>query len=397
MNILLAVVVVLGIITLTQLIRVFELTKSLNGTKDNEVTDKENNGIANGFMLYLIGLFSFFIWLVWAYGPFLLPEAASVHGEKIDLLMNFNWAIIITSFAITHILLFYFAFKYKRTKGVKADFVTHNAKLELVWTTVPAIVLAIVIIYGISTWNDIMTDEPEDALTIELFAKQFDWTARYAGEDGVLGKSNYRLISGTNPMGLVTLETIVEKLAELEKKKAKLELKLSNAEPNGTIAENTEEKIRKIDKHFAKVFAYQKEIEMDSNLFLTGHDDIPVKVEFHLPVNKPVKFFIRSRDVLHSVYMPHFRAQMNAVPGMLTSFYFTPNKTTDEMRNITKNPEFDYLLLCNKICGAAHYNMQMNIIVESEEKYNAWLKEQPTFFAEEASVDKELKEIVASN
>tara|TARA_B110000046_G_scaffold73780_1_gene81622 strand:+ start:1267 stop:2460 length:1194 start_codon:yes stop_codon:yes gene_type:complete len=397
MNILLAVVVVLGIITLTQLIRVFELTKSLNGTKDNEVTDKENNGIANGFMLYLIGLFSFFIWLVWAYGPFLLPEAASVHGEKIDLLMNFNWAIIITSFAITHILLFYFAFKYKRTKGVKADFVTHNAKLELVWTTVPAIVLAIVIIYGISTWNDIMTDEPEDALTIELFAKQFDWTARYAGEDGVLGKSNYRLISGTNPMGLVTLETIVEKLAELEKKKAKLELKLSNAEPNGTIAENTEEKIRKIDKHFAKVFAYQKEMEMDSNLFLTGHDDIPVKVEFHLPVNKPVKFFIRSRDVLHSVYMPHFRAQMNAVPGMLTSFYFTPNKTTDEMRNITKNPEFDYLLLCNKICGAAHYNMQMNIIVESEEKYNAWLKEQPTFFAEEARVDKELKEIVASN
>lgn len=397
MNILLAVVVVLGIITLTQLIRVFELTKSLNGTKDNEVTDKENNGIANGFMLYLIGLFSFFIWLVWAYGPFLLPEAASVHGEKIDLLMNFNWAIIITSFAITHILLFYFAFKYKRTKGVKADFVTHNAKLELVWTTVPAIVLAIVITYGISTWNDIMTDEPEDALTIELFAKQFDWTARYAGEDGVLGKSNYRLISGTNPMGLVTLETIVEKLAELEKKKAKLELKLSNAEPNGTIAENTEEKIRKIDKHFAKVFAYQKEFEMDSNLFLTGHDDIPVKVEFHLPVNKPVKFFIRSRDVLHSVYMPHFRAQMNAVPGMLTSFYFTPNKTTDEMRNITKNPEFDYLLLCNKICGAAHYNMQMNIIVESEEKYNAWLKEQPTFFAEEASVDKELKEIVASN
>lgn len=397
MNILLAVVVVLGIITLTQLIRVFELTKSLNGTKDNEVTDKENNSIANGFMLYLISLFSFFIWLVWAYGPFLLPEAASVHGERIDLLMNFNWAIIITSFAITHILLFYFAYKYKRTKGVKADFVTHNAKLELVWTTVPAVVLAIVIIYGISTWNDIMRDEPEDPLTIELFAKQFDWTARYAGEDGVLGKSNYRLISGTNPMGLVTLETIVEKLAELEKKKAKLEFKLANAEPNGTIAENTEEKIRKVDKHFAKVFAYQKEIEMDSNPFLTGNDDIPVKVEFHLPVNKPVKFFIRSRDVLHSVYMPHFRAQMNAVPGMLTSFYFTPNKTSDEMRNITKNPEFNYLLLCNKVCGAAHYNMQMNIIVESEEKYNAWLKEQPTFFAEEVSVDKELKEIVASN
>ena len=35
--------------------------------------------------------------------------------------------------------------------------------------------------------------------------------------------------------------------------------------------------------------------------------------------------------------------------------------------------EFDYLLLCNKICGASHYNMQMNVIVESEADYNAWI------------------------
>lgn len=382
MNILLAIVIVLGIITFAQLVKVFELTRKLKGEKDYEVTDSENKSMASGFMVFLIGYFGFFIWLVWRFGPYLLPEAASVHGEKIDTLMNFNWVVIILAFAITHVLLFYFAFRYQRRKGVKADFITHNNKLELIWTTVPAAVLAIIIIYGIATWNDIMMDEPEDSINIELYAKQFDWTARYAGEDNMLGKANYRLISGTNPLGIVTEGTIEEKLAELNEKKAKLEAKLADAVPEGTIAENTMEEIERVEKHIAKVIAYQKEGEMTEGGFSPGYDDKQVKVEFHLPVNKPVKFFIRSQDVIHSMYMPHFRAQINAVPGMLTSFYFTPNKTTEEMRAITKNPEFNYLLLCNKICGSAHYNMQMNIVVESEEAYNAWLEEQNVFYAE---------------
>ena len=116
---------------------------------------------------------------------------------------------------------------------------------------------------------------------------------------------------------------------------------------------------------------------------------------------------MRSQDVLHSAYMPHFRAQMNCVPGMITQFGFTPTVTTVEMRqtpemiekiaNINKirvensksliangeepleSYEFDYLLLCNKICGKSHYNMQMKIIVESQEDYDTWINEQKTF------------------
>ena len=136
-----------------------------------------------------------------------------------------------------------------------------------------------------------------------------------------------------------------------------------------------------------------------------AQDDIVVN-ELHLPVNRKVIFKMRSQDVLHSAYMPHFRAQMNCVPGMITQFSFTPTLTTEDMR---KDPEmidkvarineirrknsealvangeepletyeFDYLLLCNKICGNNHYNMQMKIIVEDEEDYNAWIKEQAT-------------------
>ena len=112
-----------------------------------------------------------------------------------------------------------------------------------------------------------------------------------------------------------------------------------------------------------------------------GWDDKYVKAEFYLPVNKPVQFYFRAQDVIHSAYMPHFRAQMNCVPGMVTRFNFVPTITTEEMRDIVGDPEFEYYLLCNKICGAAHYNMKMVIKVVSEEESNAWLNEQKVFLA----------------
>jgi cytochrome c oxidase subunit 2 len=110
-----------------------------------------------------------------------------------------------------------------------------------------------------------------------------------------------------------------------------------------------------------------------------GFDDKLVKGEFHIPVGKRVLFKFRSRDVIHSAYMPHFRAQMNCVPGMETQFHFVPTITTAEMRTKLGKPEFDYVLVCNKICGEVHYNMQMKIVVESESQYNQWLASQAAF------------------
>ena len=190
-------------------------------------------------------------------------------------------------------------------------------------------------------------DDQEDPLVVELYAQQFNWKARYGGEDNVLGKANVRLI----------------------------------------------------DLDRANILGVD---EGDLN----AQDDVIV-TELHLPVNRPVLFKMRSQDVLHSAYMPHFRAQMNCVPGMVTQFGFTPTVTTAEMReteamkekvlNINKirtekskdltlngeeplEPyEFDYLLICNKICGKSHYNMQMKIIVETEEEFNNWYKNQTLF------------------
>jgi cytochrome c oxidase subunit 2 len=329
-----AFVVLLGVILIAQLIRVFELASQLKGSKEENISTSDNRMNGTFFFLFMFLLFGFVIFSLVKWTPLLLPESASEHGVAVDKLMNFNLAIIGFVFFLVHIVLFTFASKYyKKNDGRKAEYFLHSNKLELLWTSVPAVVLAIIIIYGLTTWNNITSPASEEALNIELYAKQFDWTARYSGNDNVLGKANFRYIEGPNALGL----------------------------------DANDEK---------------------------GQDDIVVKGEIYIPVNRDVNFVMRSRDVIHSAYMPHFRAQMNCVPGMVTQFHFTPTITTAEMREKTGNPEFNYILLCNKICGAAHYNMQMDIIVVSEEEYNKWISEQKPFFAANKAVEEPKAETV---
>jgi cytochrome c oxidase subunit II len=244
-----------------------------------------------------------------------------------DQLMNITWMIIGPMFFLCHILLMVFTYKYYYRKERTATFFAHSTKLEMIWTVIPTIVLTTLIVYGLSIWQQITGHAPDDAIEIELYAKQFDWSARYAGGDNVLGKSGYRLITSDNPLGV------------------------SSEDP-------------------------------------AANDDKIVRGELHIPVGKPIVFKFHSRDVLHSAYMPHFRAQMNCVPGMTTQLHMVPTTTTKEMKEITGNEDFNYLLLCNKICGAAHYNMQMDIIVESEEDYAAWLADKKKFAETNAPKEK---------
>ena len=337
-NLLIFLVVVSGVILIARLVRVVELASAIRGVKHEEIQDKDNKMNAGLMIVFMIAFFAFCFWQYFSWRDKMLPESASEHGVDIDLLMDFNMAIIILVFFITHILLFYFAAKYYFRKENKAYYFTHSNKLELLWTSVPAVVLAIIIIYGLATWNKITQPAPPDALTIEIYGKQFDWTARYTGPDGKLGNSNYRLIQGTNELGLDSL-----------------------------------------DPH--------------------SLDDIIIKNEFHIPLGKAVNFIFRSRDVIHSAYFPHFRAQMNVVPGMATNLHFVPSITTAQMRKKTGNPAFDYILLCNKICGAAHWNMQMTIIVDEEDDYKTWLREQQPYFNMAAQIQEkssETTEIVAA-
>lgn len=330
-------VIILSVMAIGRLMKIYELSSELRGGSPQwEVTESDNRMNATLMMVFAFSFFAFCIWQFFEYKDRLLPMAASEHGAHIDWLFNFNMIIIGFVFFVTNACLFYFAFKYYKGEHNKtATFFPESHKLELIWTVVPGVALTVIIFLGIKTWNNITTPATGESVTIELYAKQFDWTARYAGKDNILGRRVFNLISDTNPMGL------------------------DPSDPN-------------------------------------GKDDIVVRNEFQIPKGKQVDFKLASRDVIHSAYMPHFRAQMNCVPGMTTSFHYVPTVTTEEMRkqpNVIKNVEevnaiisakgeepyeFNYLLLCNKICGNSHYNMQMNIIVVEQEQFNDWIGKQKT-------------------
>lgn len=348
-SLLILVIVALLGIAVWQLTKIFDLTQNKRQLgeefKSEVATDKDNN--INGYLMFgflaFIYILTIYSCLKWGYMP-LLSNSASEHGKDVDQLMWISLVVIFFVQFLTQFLLHYFAFKYRGEKDRKATFFADNDKLEFIWTIIPVIVLAGLILYGLYAWNNIMHyDEEEEVMYVEVYAKQFGWDIRYSGDDNVLGKANVRFIEGVNAVGV------------------------DMSDPN-------------------------------------AQDDILTK-ELHLPVGKKVVFKIRSQDVLHSAYFPHFRAQMNAVPGMVTQFAMVPTVTTAEMRdreeivdkvnkiNHVRNKRskdlvakgepglepyvFDYILLCNKICGRSHYNMQAKIVVESPSEFRKWLSQQP--------------------
>ena len=312
----------------------WQITRILN-FREVIATDKDNQKQGKNAIIFMVFLYAIMIYCLIFLNVVMLPESASFEGEHDDNLFNITfWLIGVVQF-IMQFLIFYFTFKYKGNKDNKAKFYADSHKLEFIWTITPAIVLVGLIGYGLWQWNNVMDlSNEEDAIVIEVYSQQFRWDARYAGEDNTLGLGNVNYIKGINTMG----------------------------------------------------------VDMSDK---NAQDDIQV-TELYLPKGRKIHFKFRSQDVLHSAYMPHFRAQMNCVPGMITEFGFTPKYTTEEMRlqpevmektkGINKirrekgeEPyEFNYLLLCNKICGASHYNMQMKITVVEEEEYEKWIAEQPT-------------------
>ncbi|MCZ8197754.1 MAG: cytochrome c oxidase subunit II [Flavobacterium sp.] len=349
-TLLVIIVLVLLSIGIWQLTKIFDLTQVGGNSDNSQIANYEDNKVQGYLMFGFLGfIYVFTIYGLIKWGGLVLHTPASEHGSLVDNLMNITWVLIFIVQTITQALLHYFAFKYSGKKDQKALYLADNNKLEFIWSSIPAVVLAGLILYGLYAWTNIMfVDEDEDVIVVELYAQQFNWTARYSGEDNVLGKANVRYIEGVNTLGV------------------------DMSDPN-------------------------------------AQDDKVVK-ELHIPKGKKVLFKMRSQDVLHSAYMPHFRAQMNCVPGMVTQFAFKPIYTTSEIReqeymqqkvkniNEIRNKKsiqlvakgesaldpytFDYLLLCNKICGASHYNMQMKIVVDTPEDYKKWLKGLPTIVDE---------------
>ena len=239
---------------------------------------------------------------------------ASQQGHLIDDMFWSTTAITLVVFVVTHFLLFLFAFLYRYDKKRWASYSHENNKLEIIWTVIPGIALLLLILNGLGHWRTITSPAPPEAEVIEVVGYQFAWAARYGGKDKKLGTSDYRLIDADNNVGI------------------------DFSDKNAT-------------------------------------DDImPRKI--HIPKGRPVQFKIRALDVIHSFYSPHFRMQMYAIPGMETTFWITPTKTTEEMRIELKNPDFNYEIACNKICGKGHFAMRHIIVVDTPEEYDVWYNAQ---------------------
>jgi len=371
------IVIVLGVVALAQLIRVYELSSKLRNSGEDEVSNRDNRLNGRLMLAFMAFFFLGFIYLMSEYGWTGRGVAASVHGRDLDSLLNLNFIIIILVFFLTNSLLFIFTYKYIRKPGVPAFYYPHNNKLEMLWTVVPAAVLAVIIILGLKTWNTVTDSAQKESIRIELFSKQFDWTARYSGEDNTLGNFDYKLTTANNELALLTSNTIDSAIFEMEDGLSgikALEAKL-NDNKIMLVPEEKEKMIVDLDRKERLIrLLYQMKARHNKKVDAFAWDDIIQKDTLYLCENKEYEFNFRAKDVIHSAHFPHFRAQMNTVPGLTTRFKFTPDITTKEMREIKQNDKFNYVLLCNKICGGAHYKMKMIIVVLPEGEYNTWMK-----------------------
>ena len=326
-NLIIGLGVVLILVILYLLFRVSTLVglTRTRHVKTEDRVDSSNKINAGMFLGFTIVSLVVFFWYSFAYFDDYNLPVASVHGAWTDTLFWITMAVTVIAFSIISVVMAVFIYNYQYREDRKAKFYPDNHYLELAWTIIPAIVLAILIFTGLRAWNDITSPASADAEVIEVIGQQFAWTARYPGtKDNALGSYNYKLIDAVNEFGLDLT---------------------------------------------------------DKNSF----DDFK-SLELHIPKDKEVLIKIRAKDVLHSLYIPHFRVKMDAVPGMPTQFKFVANKTTQEMRDDLGNQNFNYELACAEVCGQAHFSMKMIVVVEEPEAYErwkqgqeAWLKQNPDY------------------
>jgi cytochrome c oxidase subunit II len=238
-----------------------------------------------------------------------LPALASEHGAGIDRMLHYLMICTGGLLLIGHTALGYILWRFSGEKRVSFRMAT--PKQERTWSLIPIVMMSLiaeggVLVIGLPVWDKFYGASPADAVSVEITAEQFAWNIRYPGKDGVFGRTSPTLLSLDNPLG--------------------------------------------IDKDDP-----------------ASHDDIPVIGLMYLPVNRPVRIRLRSKDVLHSFFLPFQRVKQDVVPGMAIQVWFVPNQLGD------------YEIACAELCGMGHYQMRGLMRVVSEEEFTKQLAELPTF------------------
>jgi cytochrome c oxidase subunit 2 len=404
-----------GILLLLVLTFVFDIAAYAQKLTGKKVANANKINAWLMLIFLVVGMF-FAFWELYAHGKYTkVYNSSSIHGVDYDSMFMITFILTGIVFVITQVFLFVYAFMYQHKEGRKAAYVSHNNKLEVFWTIIPAIVLTFLVLRGYEVWKDVMykTDSKEGVQEIELFAYQFGWTARYPGFDGKFAPHSFNYISGTNELGLAERNQVALLKVELQTEIERIEEQLANQESlleelketviankrtanfkgveetnkriaqvkSGEYEEELLLKLRRKNKQLDRMAMMESNPETVETLFDGSvHDDFLSK-EIVVVQGKPVRLKFRSRDVIHSAFLPDFRVQMNCVPGMETEFTFVPTKSTSQARAEKGEEDFNYFLYCNKICGATHFNMKIKFIVlDSETEYDSWLVNQKPLF-----------------
>ena len=209
-------------------------------------------------------------------------------------------------FVAVCLFMVYCVFKFQHKEGRRSEYKPEDKKLEKILTWATTLGVAALLAPGLIVWNQYV-NVPKNAIHVDVMAWQWGWQYRLPGEDGKLGTTQVININDENPFG----------------------------------------------------------INLDDPY---GKDDVMIQSDaINLKNNRPVKILLRSVDVLHNWYVPQFRAKMDAVPGVVTFYWFEPNKTGE------------YEVLCAEYCGVGHYAMRGSVLVQDEQDYETWLSEQETF------------------
>ena len=210
-----------------------------------------------------------------------LPPNVSSFGGQIDNLFYAIYYLTTAVFFAVQITLLVFIFRYRDRPGRKATYTHGNTTLEIVWTAIPAMILAVLALVSRSTWAEIKETQPPSDFQIELYGKQFNWEIVYPGPDGKLGTE----------------------------------------------------------------------------------DDVTMDNDVHVPVGKTIRVELKSRDVIHSFFVPQLRYKQDAVPGRDIPIWF----------KVTKPGKYE--IPCAELCGFGHSGMRGWLYVHTPEEYAAWAQE----------------------
>jgi len=261
--------------------------------------------LAIALILLVVGTILFHFLSPWWFTPI------ASNWQMMDDTVNITFVVTGIVFVAVNLFMAGACLLYRHRKGRRAEYSPENKRLEWWLTIVTSLGVAAMLTPGLFVWARFVT-VPKEAAVVEAVGQQWAWSYRFPGRDGVLGTTDARFITPTNPFGM------------------------DPQDPRGA-------------------------------------DDVLISSpELHLPINKPVKLLLRAKDVNHQFAVPQFRVKMDLVPGMVTYFWFTPTRTG----------QFD--VMCEQLCGIAHFAMRGRVVVEEESAFQQWISRQPTYAQQKA-------------